>query len=193
MESSATPREPKSWFYAYKGEQRGSISEPEMEKLLKEKQLSKDSLVWREGFSDWLKLENTELEQYLDKTTPPPLTGDATDNKVVWILAFAPIIGFFLEFVVAYMYFANEYRAEEAVYNGNLFFITVVLNVALGYWDESRLRKGGFDTGSFKSIVWLVPVYLFKRTQALGHKKHYFITWLVCFGLIIIDTATSTY
>lgn len=72
----------------------------------------------------------------------------------------------------------------EAIAEGKLWFIPLVLNVALGIADEKLLAKNGIDTSKFKIWAVLIPVYLFQRTKMLNHNYAYFITWCVTFALM---------
>lgn len=65
-------------------------------------------------------------------------------------------------------------------------FITLALNVGLSYFDEGRLNRAGYDTGKFKAMAWLVPVYLYKRAKALNQSLGYFIVWMACFVLTML-------
>ena len=87
---------------------------------------------------------------------------------------------------MAYMVHSSEYRAEQAVASGHFIFITLILNIALSFLDEKRLKKAGTDTSTFGGWVWLVPVYLYQRSQALKQNLAYFIVWVVCFLLIVV-------
>lgn len=113
------------------------------------------------------------------------LPGVAVDNGVVWVLAFAPLIGYLLEYTIAYAVNSNEWRAEAAMRNNSYWFITLLLNIGLSFLDEKRLEKAGCDTTKFKSMVFVVPVYLYQRAQALHHNLAYFTTWVVCFVLTL--------
>jgi len=184
MENSTTGNE--IWFYELNGERKGGISETDLITLIRNGTLRHGSSVWKKGFADWTSIEDTQLREHLDDTTPPPLTGAKVNNTVVWILAFAPLIGLTLEYFVAYMVHSSEYRAEQAVASGHFIFITLILNIALSFLDEKRLKKAGTDTSTFGGWVWLVPVYLYQRTQALKQNLAYFIVWIVCFLLIVV-------
>ena len=176
----------KSWFYEKNGSRIGAISESEVIQLIKEGTIGWGTVVWRQGLPEWLKIENTELRSVLEKTAPPPLSGDNVSNSVIWVLAFAPIIGLMLEYFVAGMMNPNDmYQAELDMEDYKYWYITLILNIALSIWDEARLRKSGTKTSDFKGWVWLVPVYLFQRAKALKHSNSYFITWVVCFVLSI--------
>ncbi|WP_186350706.1 hypothetical protein [Pseudomonas fragi] len=64
-------------------------------------------------------------------------------------------------------------------------FISIILNIALSYFDEKRLQKAGHDTSKFKGMVWLVPVYLFQRAKALNQNMAFFAVWIVSFALVL--------
>lgn len=186
LERSTPQLEEKSWFYEQNGQRKGGISEADIIILIKNQTVSYGTSVWRQGFPEWMVIENTELRGHLEKVVPPPLTGNNVNNTIVWILAFAPIIGFVLEYMVAFaMNPDDEYLAEQAMQNAEFWYITVILNIALSVFDQMSLKKAGTNTKAFKGWVWLVPVYLFQRAKALKHNLAYFIVWIVCFLLVI--------
>ncbi len=178
----------KPWFYEQGGQRKGGVSDDEIISMVKSGDLSHGSSVWKKGFPDWMKIENTELRTHLDESAPPPLTGEHINNTVVWVLAFAPIIGFMLEyFVSGVVYHDNQYLAEAAATGGKFWYITLILNIALSYWDEKRLKVSGTNTEKFSAWVWLVPVYLFQRAKVLKHNLAYFIVWIVCFAVVLFS------
>lgn len=174
----------KQWWYESAGGRKGPVPHGEMVILISGGSIGRDSAVWAEGMSDWGKLEATELREHLQG--PPPLTGMYASNSVVWVLAFAPLIGYLLEYIVAYALQENSFMAELAMAGSKYWYITLFLNIGLSYMDENRLVKGGVDTSKFKGMTWLVPVYLFQRSKALNHGPAYFITWIVCFVLPLL-------
>jgi hypothetical protein len=174
-----------NWFYEERGERKGPASESEIVRLIEQGKLSYGASVWKKDYPEWMKVENTELKSYLFNTTPPPLTGDHVNNTIVWILAFAPLIGLMLEYFVAGAVTGNQFDAQVGVSNGGYWFITLGLNIALGYFDENRLRKAGHDTSKFKGFAWLVPVYLFQRAKALKQNYAYFVVWIICFIVML--------
>ncbi|MFU8928117.1 DUF4339 domain-containing protein [Acinetobacter puyangensis] len=174
------------WFYEKNGERIGAISEAEMQELIQSGILSSDTVVWKKGLTNWKKLEQTELKQYIDDSVPPPLTGQHINNTVVWFLAFAPILGLMLEYFVAgVLSGGNVELAAYKVQEGYYFLITIALNIVLSIMDANRLEKAGISTEKFKGMVWLVPVYLFQRAKALNQNFAYFIVWIVCFILML--------
>lgn len=174
------------WFYEEKGQRLGGVDESVMIAMIKSGKLGYGSSVWRQGLSDWMKLEDTTLRTHLDAVAPPPLTGQHVSNTLVWVLAFAPILGFMLEaFVSGIVSGGNEHRAMRALFDGDFFYITVALNILLSVFDEKRLKKAGNNTDKFKGWVWLVPVYLYQRAKNLRQSLSYFIVWIVSFVLIL--------
>lgn len=170
-----------SWFYEEDGRRKGPVTEAVIVQLIQARKITYGSLVWRDGFPDWLRAEDTELRSHLGKVAPPPISGRRVNNTIVWILAFAPLIGLPLESLVAYMIDGTGAAGAAAIDSDKYWFITVILNIALSYFDEKRLQQAGWDTSRFKGMTWLVPVYLFKRAKALNQSLAYFVVWLVCF------------
>ena len=110
--------------------------------LITSGEITHGAIVWRNVLPGWTKLEQTELASHLDKSAPPPLTGEHINNTIVWILAFAPLIGLFAEAIVAgIVYGGSEYRIQRALSGGEFFYITLALNIGLSFWDEHVLRK----------------------------------------------------
>ncbi|WP_147694705.1 DUF4339 domain-containing protein [Vogesella mureinivorans] len=175
------------WYYEENGQRKGPVTESEMISFIKSSTVYRGTPVWKQGFPDWKKIENTDLRTHLDSTTPPPLSGEHISNTIVWILAFAPLIGYFIEwFVAGVIYSENQFAAEIAMANGKYWFITLALNIILSLADEKHLKNAGHNTEKFKGWVWLVPVYLYQRAQATKQSLAYFITWIVCFILICL-------
>lgn len=172
-----------TWFYEEEGHRKGPVTDEVMIGLIKAAKLTYGSLVWKAGFPEWLKAEDTELRPHLENTAPPPITGKHIGQGVVWTLAFAPIIGLILESIVAYAMNSSDAAAEMAISNSQYWYVTLALNIALAYFDEARLNRAGYDTSKFKGAAWLVPVYLYKRAKALNQNIGYFVVWLVCFAV----------
>ena len=124
-----------------------------------------------------------------------PSTGTATvlteneqakvSNVAIWFLAFAPLLGLFLEYLIAGAVL-GERKGIRAVEAGNFFLVTVALNVILAIKDEKALKKAGYDTSKFSWSTWIVPVYLFQRSTLLKQNKATFIVWLIMFILILL-------
>lgn len=107
------------WFYEDKGERKRAASALELAGLIESDTLNRSSLVWKQGFDDWQRLGgDTELRQHLSTQNPPPLAGQLVNNTLVWVLAFAPMIGYMLEWMLAFAIHDNEFRAEKVMAEG---------------------------------------------------------------------------
>lgn len=162
------------WFYEIGGERKGPVIEQEIKDLVSSGILKYGSRLWHQTLCDWRLLEETHFKGLL--TAPPPITGTAINNKLVWWLAFTPLIGYFLEVMIASV-------AEISV--DSLWCITLSMNIGLSILDEKKLQKAGHDTSKMGSS-WLVPVYLFKRALILRQSKAYFIVWIVGLLLVVV-------
>ena len=181
----ALPQEAQ-WFYEDQGKRMGGVSESQMIHMINSGKLKHESSVWKKGFAEWQRLEDTELRKFVDEVTPPPLRGAHARSSILWVLAFAPLIGSFLEYLFAHVMHRNSYVAERAYADGSYWFITVLLNVSLSLWDTRQLKSAGTDTDQFGRWALIVPVYLFQRAKALKQNLAYFVVWLVCFVLVLV-------
>lgn len=162
------------WHYSADGRRFGPVSEAQIAGLIKEKKITEQSLVWNKSMPDWQPVLTSKFADLVrDPTVPPPLTGAAVGNTIVWVLAFAPLVGFLLDSILTGM-------------TGLPGFLTLVLNIGLGYADEKKLRAAGHDTSKMGG-AWLVPVYLFKRAKILRQNYAYFIVWCVSFVLMLMS------
>ena len=175
------------WFYEENGQRKGPVSESEIIKFIKSSVVSNGSSVWKKGFPDWLKIENTDLRIHLDDSAPPPLAGEHINNTLVWVLAFAPLIGYFLEWIVAVAVHGDNSIAQHAMANSKYWFVTLGLNIALAFFDEEQLKRAGHNTDKFKGLVWIVPVYLYQRAEATKQNLVYFNVWIGCFVLVLLS------
>lgn len=67
---------PVHYFYASNGQQAGPVSFEQLRALFANRTVNKDSLVWKQGMSNWTALsEVEELKAFLGGNTPPPLPG----------------------------------------------------------------------------------------------------------------------
>ncbi len=172
------------WYYEEKGERKGPVTEAAIQQLVKAGKLAKDGIVWKKGMQDWAKIEDSDFKSHIDDSLPPPLSGDKVNNTVIWTLAFAPIIGNVLEYMVARIVSHDDQVASFMAQTGKYWFITVALNVGLSYYDAHCLQRAGHDTGTFKGMAWLIPVYLYQRSKALKQNLSYCIVWIICFAII---------
>ncbi len=160
------------WHYELSGVRSGPVSRSEILSLISSGKLARGSFVWKTGIPDWVTLDSTEFaSQFSD--VPPPLTGEAVDNTLIWWLAFAPLGG---AFIAGFLSGATHKPISD------FWWATLVLNIALSMADEKKLQKAGHDTEKMGG-AWLVPVYLFNRAKVLKQNNAYFIVWVVLFCL----------
>jgi len=194
-DQAGTKNQISSWYYSLDGKRIGPVTDDCMKRLLVNGTLSNETLVWREGFENWLPIGQTVLKQIVK--TPPPLSGSAVNNGLVWTLAFFPIWGeILLQFIVkeapkiaqdiapnSFLDAMDLNGLLNAIHSFNLWVILIFwfgLNTVFCAIDEHILKKAGHDTKKLGGWLWLVPVYLFKRAKALKQSLGYFITWCVC-------------
>ncbi len=197
-----------AWHYEEKGERKGPVTDSAMKQLIEDGKLTYGNMVWKKGWPNWMRLEDSELKIHLNDNQPPPLmntnqlspisnkmkdpilapiNSELLNPTVVWILAFAPLLGFLLEYIVAgTMHDNNRAAMDAAIANHAYWYIAAVLNIGLAYFDEHRLRKAGFNTDKFRGMTWLVPVYLYQRSKALKQNKGYLIVWIVCLAYYLM-------
>lgn len=169
------------WHYELNGKKYEAVSYAEISGLIKNETLSKESLVWKKGFDDWKQIIDTELNDLFSSNEPPPLTGNKVSNVFIWLLAFAPIIGFFLEGIFAYAINDNELIADAKIANSDYWFITLGLNILLAVLDDIKLKNAGHKTNNLGWAIFLIPVYLWKRSNLTKQSKSYFWVWVASF------------
>lgn len=96
-------------------------------------------------------------------------------NTLVWWIAFLPLVGLIVENVIS---------VTTSVPITSLWWITLIANIILCSVDRNKVIKVFPKFAISKYWVTIIPVYLFKRARALGHKLAYFIVWLVLFAII---------
>jgi hypothetical protein len=163
------------WHYAIAGRRLGPVKGTVITELLADDTLTNETLVWKQGLDNWIPIANTTMRRL--NTEPPPLTGTAVNNNVVWIVAFAPIIGELLE------HFVGDLAGKDP---SKLWFITLALNIGLCFLDEHLLKQAGHDATKFAGWAFLVPVYLYQRATTLKQPLSYFTTWLICFFISLL-------
>lgn len=163
-----------------------NVTEEDIIERIRRGELNASTLVWQQGMLEWQPVSATSLAEILKQSeVPPALPGHRIPGDVVWTLAFAPLIGYILEMWTAELNGMSFERAYDAVSEGQYWFISLILNIALGYLDERKLRKSGVDTTAFGWLAWLIPVYLWRRAKILGQKPAYFWVWLVMLILVL--------
>lgn len=178
------------WYYEKNGQRLGGLPDAEIAALIQQRAVTGETLVWKQGLATWTPVAQTELATHLTSVDlPPTLPATHISNLVVWFIAAAPFIGSFLQGVLAYfLNYHNEWLAQNALASGRYWWVTVVLNVGLCILDERRLKAAGIDTSAFGKLVFIVPVYLWKRARSLKQSPTYFWTWVGVFALNLLSS-----
>ncbi|WP_209401523.1 SPFH domain-containing protein [Pseudozobellia sp. WGM2] len=63
-----------SYYYAVNGQQNGPVPFDKLKELFANRSINRDSLIWKQGLSNWVALKEVEeLKSFLGGNTPPPL------------------------------------------------------------------------------------------------------------------------
>lgn len=172
------------WFYFRNGTRVGPVSLDALRDGAGRGELDRTTMVWNAGLPDWVAAADAGLVGALLPHEPPPATGKMVDNRVVWVLAFAPIIGVVIAGFVAGALEPDSLRRMGELYE-DLLWVTLGLNVVLGVWDEKRLEKAGVRMEGV-AAGWIVPVYLWQRAKRLRQPPSYFWVWLATFVYTVL-------
>ena len=88
------------------------------------------------------------------------------NNILIWLVVIAPIVSLFFEFG---------------------FWLFLLIAIGFCYWDESNLRRLGYDTAPL-GYAFLIPAYLYKRSKLTGTSKSYLVFWCLTFLIGILCT-----
>jgi hypothetical protein len=174
------------WYYEYNGKRTGPISENEIDKLIKSDYINGRTLVWKQGYDEWISLKDSELKAYLNPDSPPPLSSDKINNTAIWFLAFAPFIGMVARFILLEIYYPGVLSGKfySNVNEYTFWYTTIIFNILFAVWDDIKLRSAGYKL--FPWYIFLIPVYLWQRATILGQSRAYFWVWIVVFILTLL-------
>ena len=64
------------YFYAHNSQQQGPVSFEQLQALFASRTINRNSLIWKQGMTEWKALQEIEeLKPFLGGNTPPPLPG----------------------------------------------------------------------------------------------------------------------
>lgn len=165
----------KGWYYAFNGEQVGPVGIEEIKSLIAVGTITSHTHVWN-GTGDWRAAHAVDVLASLfaqDKSNvPPPLHGTVIDNRYVWAVVAVPIVGTVIEILAG----------------TGLWWLFLAANIVCCILDEKKLKAAGHHAPD-NWMAFIVPVYLWKRAELLGHKKHYFWGWIAAFAVSILMSA----
>jgi hypothetical protein len=73
---------PTLWYYHKEGRGFGPLEEADIRGLLEHNEIAADTLVWRDGLSNWTEAQSTEL--FSDAAAAPPIRSRRKPGKVAW-------------------------------------------------------------------------------------------------------------
>lgn len=191
----------KEWFYVEKGEKKGPVSEVEMIELIKTAIISYGTLVWTKDFSEWQKIDNTDLIKYVQEISPPPINpvkdvGSAYFHR---LLDKKPLNfhNYFAWGMVVTMLANMLFGLLRSGFNVWITLISVLLvlglNCFLAYLDMNVIERAGLGKMNFRwSLIWAAifpPVYLYRRASQSKQKPIQFYAAIVCMLLSLVVSA----
>lgn len=168
-------QEEKSWYYEKGGQRIGPETISRIKELIKNKEIDENTLAWKKGFEDWKKIKETELAKLFESATPPPLKGKNVVNVFAWLIAFSPIFGAFIYYLIALTFNDGE------AFNEWIFWI--ILYSVFALLDYIFLKRAGYKDGVIGWAIIIVPVYLWKRANLTRQSKTYF--WVLLAAIFI--------
>jgi hypothetical protein len=75
---------PTLWYYHKDGRGFGPVEEADIRGLLEQNEIAADTLVWREGLSNWTEAQSTEF--FSDAAAAPPIPPRRKNSKVSWFV-----------------------------------------------------------------------------------------------------------
>lgn len=160
------------WYYISDSSKIGPVKKNDLVSAIKQSAITEDTLVWRNGFKDWLPAGQTEVSALLHQHSPVMPKGMISD-KWQWALATAPLLS---SFILA------------AMGLGAITLITTIgLNCLFLSLDIKELKKNGYEAESWLWLgLLLVPVYLFIRASKTNKRYAPGIVWCALFVLDLI-------
>ena len=100
------------------------------------------------------------------------------DNTIIWVLAFAPILIIIIEAFIS---------GGGGLAAGPGFLLGLAVNSGLAIFDESIVKKAGYESNNIVWAIFLVPVYLWQRATITKQSRSYFWIWIVCFVIVLLQ------
>lgn len=186
------------WYYSVGSHHFGPVSEEIIADRIKKGEITKNSLIRTEKEENWHPITKSKFADFMK-----PVKLSFGNNLIIWLLAFSPVMPFFL--TGGFVLYAEALIPITAP---NLFdkldfdrimlysipsigvlnlILTVLLNIVLAYQDKKNLEIEGYNTNTMGNPR-LIPGYLFKRADFLRHRGVYAIIWTLLFFLSILLT-----
>lgn len=160
------------WYYISNANKCGPVSGDGLITAIQQSAITEDTLVWCEGFTNWLPAGQTVVNTYLQRFSPS-MPKSVVSDKWQWALATVPLLSSFI---------------LTALGLGPItIFTTIALNCLFISLDTKELKKHGYDAEAWLWLgLLLVPVYLFVRASRTSKQYAPGILWCVLFALDLL-------
>lgn len=168
----------KIWYYSCDGERQGPISTEEIVHMYEQGFMQDTSAVWKEGFDDWKRLDQTEIDlSNTKKMVPPPVKVEDMNNKAIILLLFVPILSTLIQFLIAGIFYIDVSK---------LWWIAYGLNTLCCSIDYYQIKKAGYNPNKLMvAFLLLIPLYIYKRMELVKGKKWLMsVIWII---VLVID------
>ncbi|MBJ6727427.1 GYF domain-containing protein [Geomesophilobacter sediminis] len=167
-----------AWYYVNAGGLQGPVRLERIRTLAASGTLAAETPIWRAGLADWVLL--SEYRESAVEAAPEELieaAEPAPANYLLWVLALAPLWGGIVQIVATETTVSLTRR--KLAYYGELWWITVLINILVCYVDFYRVRKGGAEVGKGESWLCLaVPAYLYHRDREVPARPPKLWVWI---------------
>lgn len=173
------------WYYIFKGERRGPETDDGIRELFERGFINKKTLVWKQGFSDWVPISQSGIDmEEKGGTIPPPLTARHISNKSFIFLLFVPILATIIQYLIA-GYFQIDVN--------ELWWLMFVLNIICFSIDYFIVKKAGYNADKLTvAFLLFTPLYIYRRMKLVqGNKWFFTLVWTLNFLLAIFIPSTA--
>jgi hypothetical protein len=171
------------WFYVQNGAKAGPVTRSAMDEIIRSAKIDRSTIVWRSGMSDWKPLGETELwTAVATSPMPPPIPVAQVSDTMAWIIVAVPLAGLFIDKIIG---------PSFPWFNDIAILVYFVVYTLLILRDAKTIKDSGRVPGNIglSAWFWLVPVYLYKRSKALGRSQLHMWSWFATvFCTILIST-----
>lgn len=179
------------WFYIENDKKIGPLSESEILNLFKNGKLTKETLVWTKGQSEWMKAGQIESFQFDDNLIPPPIPFEQNVTPQIrpWVRYWAR----FFDLITFQLFLGLLYGLIfKPVPTSNFLLIGVLIFITYLFIEPLLLSTWGTTPGKF-----LLNIKLQKNDgKKLSYYEGLLRTWKMCYrgmglGIPIVSFITQ--
>lgn len=167
------------WYYALNEERKGPVSETEILRLLEAGYIHGNTLVWKQGFQNWLPINQSGIVMEKSDETVVNEVG----NVSIILLVFVPIVSTLLSYLLA---------GWLQISSDKLMWVAYVLNILCCTFDYYRVKNAGYNMDKLNAaFLFFIPLYIYRRMVLVNGKKWMFtLLWTAVFALDIFIPAS---